>query len=262
MAMTRTAGRLFKARMSFRLRTLLLLVVVVAIGLGWEANIARRRMQAVRALSQWAALLRVYDDKMPFLWVPEGIRDSLPDGIRQRLFFWFQRYLHVSSPEGSDLIVQVVDGYEIPVIHEPIPEPPDPTPAQRDEIVAAIACLKELKSVQVPFELTDENLRTLSCLTELDCLGFETQRLTDAGVAQLTKLPKLRSLGMYSAAKDGLSPELIIKLNTLPDLEELLLGYKFGNEDVARMKAALPRVTFEIYSPVEQDQGQAAHPGK
>ena len=126
-----------------------------------------------------------------------------------------------------------------------------PTAAERKELVAAIATLTELPFVQVPLELDDDDLRTLSRLTEMETLGFDTRGLTDAGIASIQKFQKLNYLTISFDSPGCVSVEAIAKLKTLPHLE-FLSTTRLPQDIVARIKAALPHVDVAIEPLPEQ----------
>ena len=114
---------------------------------------------------------------------------------------------------------------------------------ERKQIVAAIATLTELPFVQVPFELDDDDLRTLMHLTGLEELTFKTRGLTDAGVASILKFRKIIDLTIDFDRPDCLPIDVVAKLSELPRLETVSTA-RLPNEMLARIKLALPRVRF------------------
>ena len=213
--MVPTRGRVFKIRWSFKMRTLLLLVAAIGIVCSWEANTLRQRARAVALLRGCGAFLRV--ESAPLSWLPERIRGPLSP--------WLDRY--------SDVTVELEFNSH---------SRGEPTRAERDGIIAAIATLNELWAVYVSFRIDDDNVRTLASMSDLEVLGFNTRGITDVAVGHLQKLRRLDPLSIYGGITDQMPTETIIKLNSLPRLYSLGLHGAFSREDAARLRTAFPRL--------------------
>ncbi|HEX3659759.1 MAG TPA: hypothetical protein VHV55_28500 [Pirellulales bacterium] len=243
MATAATSSRRFKFLRPFRLRILLALVSVGALLCGWEADRLHRRARAVALLNRWE--LWVEEEEPAFDGPPWSL---LPEWAYLWLLPWG------STCSGVSYLPRVC-GTSFP--GDP-PDPPpkdwdatgnwkarDPTPAERKQLVAAIATLTELPFVQVPFELDDDDLRTLSRLTDMEILGFKTRGLTAAGVASIQKLRKINSLTIDFDGPECVSLEAIAKLGRLPRLEWLSTA-RLPQGTIARIKVALPHVDVVI----------------
>jgi hypothetical protein len=234
-----------KCLRSFRLRTLLVLLSVVCLACGWEANRLHRRARAVELLNHWQQ------------WVSkEGVNVndepwcSLPEWAYGRLSPWLSNCVGIDSSPivcGAGQFFPPEPGSE-PRAKTRSEDHPEPTRAERKQLVAAIATLTELRFVQVSFELDDEDLATLSRLAGLETLGFTTERLTGAGIAQIQKLRKLNTLDLNFDSPVQVPVGTILSLRTHPTLQRLLINGPLRPEDLERVKAALPHVAVDACS--------------
>jgi hypothetical protein len=240
-AITNSDG--FRLCRRFGLCVLVVLVLIVAMLAAWQADRLRRRAQAVALLRQWD--LSVSDEALAFsgrFW------SLLPDWSHQWLSPWRSRYLLVETYPlvcGTSSLMESPDSETESWCKPTNRIPANPTPAERKLLVAAIATLTELQHVQLSLELDDEDLRSLSSLSDLESLTFKTRRLTGAGVAHLQKLRKLEALVLDFDSPDCLPVETVAELNELPCLQRLFVNGPMSPEDVSRVKAILPRVTME-----------------
>ena len=145
-------------------------------------------------------------------------------------------FIYQPSPAATDSSVNRADQRLRP-----------PTPAERKRLVAAIAELTELRFVQIDIELDDEDLKTLSSLGKLEFLGFNANHLTSAGMANLQKVPKIYRLEIHLGNRASVAPEAVTALARHPALELLNINGPLHPEDVARLKAAIPRVDVEVH---------------
>jgi hypothetical protein len=244
---TATAARQgSKCLRSIRLRTLLVLLSVVCLACGWEANRLRRRTQAVALLHEWGIHVTEEDrgaDDMPWRVLPTWASDWLSPWRRAYADLDSEITLRAtSSPSSTNCMVE---GWREPS-HRGAR---DVTPAERKALVAAIATLTELQSVQVSLELDDDDLGTLSPLKDLGILGFRSCQLTEAGVAQLRMHHKVHGLVVCFDRPDCVSVSAIAALRELTSLELLVLSGPIPRADVARLTAALPRVDVKVHAP-------------
>lgn len=230
----------------FTLRTLFILLSAACLACGFEANRLRRRAQAVALLNYWQQWVHqdfVHLNELPDNVLPDWAHEWLPDVCYQYLGVdAYPAVCGTRPPAGSG--------------PDPLPfeaverKPPEPTTAQRKELVAAMAVLKEMGYIQISFELDDEDLRALSVLEDLKMLSFKTRQLTEAGVAHIRKHSKLRSLFLDFDSPEHAPLKTMVQLGGLPRLESLVINGPISDADSARLRAALPQVEICPAAPV------------
>jgi hypothetical protein len=219
------------------LRGLLLLILAIALWLGWIVQKSRQQREAVAALQKFGGFVH-YDwefvdgpVKVPrgnSLWMPSwgkltsGRKPWAPDWMRRALGDeYFQSIAHVS------LYVDIKKGSA------------DSTwvnmgPA--DDALRKLTTQTSVRTLQIGGEqVTDENLSYVGQMTGLEELtiswGFH---LTDKGFVQLSGLKRLRILEVDHSKMTDASLEAIGKLTKL---EELRIGGKgFSDRGLAQIK--------------------------
>jgi len=83
----------------------------------------------------------------------------------------------------------------------------------------------------------DEDLENLEGLTGLETLGFDSDNVTDRGLAHIGKAATLKTLGFYSrnATDDGLE-----HLKSLTNLQELWVVARVSGDGLLELQKALP----------------------
>lgn len=233
-----------RRRLRLSVRAMLGLIVVVAVGLGWWANSARRQQAAVAAIRAYTPQAYVaYDDgyRMNELGTLVGSSNAPPDPWDP--IAWLERRL---GRDYFHTVVQVGFGAG-----------QRSSPAHRDAAVAATARLRGLRRLFLGMDvadadlahlqhhghltelviaapsprLTDAGLRTVGRLSNLEVLEVRDAAITDAGVAALATLTRLRTLRLGSLlAEFGPGCGLVRvdgrgfgALANLPDLAEVCI---------------------------------------
>jgi hypothetical protein len=187
--------RLFRL-LQFRLRTLLLLLAVLAIAFAWlgwavrEAELDSRRTQrqrqAVEAILAVGGIVE-YSDRAPAstsFWRPAWIRRCVSD-----------ESLH-------DVVAVRFDGAQMMVEQRRYDQPTS------EKFAAALARLGDLPALEhlelgIMLPMTDDDLSRISRLTHLRRLIIYGQQITDAGLEHLASLTGLERLSMdYTSVTD------------------------------------------------------------
>lgn len=132
--------------------------------------------------------------------------------------------------------------------------PPDRR--ERKQIVAAIAVLKEVRVLELSFELDDDDLTVLSCLSELEIFAFKTRGLTTKGIAQLHKLSKLYALEIEFDSANDVPVAVFEELAGHQRLKFLTLDGPILMPTAAKVADRLPRLYVEIQHPFNVMLGQ------
>jgi hypothetical protein len=202
-------------------RGLLVLVLAIALWLGWIANKAREQRQAVAALQKWGGFVH-YDwefvdgpVKVPrgnLLWKPTwgkltpGRKPWAPNWMRRAFGDeYFQSIVHVS------LYVDIQKGYASATWVNMGPA---------DDALRALATQTTVRTLQIGGkQVTDKNLSYVGQMTGLEELNISwAHELTDQGFLQLSGLKRLRILEVYLSKFTDTSMEAIGKLTKLEEL--------------------------------------------
>jgi hypothetical protein len=227
----------------FSLRALLFVFAILALPLCFEAYRQHRRLSAEAFLTERKLCV---------------VRHEFPIAEYPRPFFhwywhelpapWCIRYWKIMSPlcglrhcgyHSSDTWFreEVLDWIE-----EHGPPAPDPTPAERRQIIAAIAVLAELSEVVLTFPLDDDDLRVVATLPDLNDFSFKTQGLTESSIEHLLKIPLLFTLVIEYDRLDDVPIDVLTKLRAHAELDHLILNGPCRGEDLIRLQDALPYV--------------------
>jgi hypothetical protein len=219
------------------LRGLLLLVLAIALWLGWIVNQAREQRQAVAALQEFGGFVH-YDWEFVLgpvkvsrgnrIWKPSwgtltsGRKPWAPDWIRRALGDeYFQSIAHVS------LYVDIKKGLA------------DATWVNKgtaDGALRKLTTQTRVRTLQIGGnQVTDENLSYVGQITSLEELNISWGfHLTDKGFSHLSGLKRLRILFVDDSKMTDDSLEAIGKLT---DLEELRIGGEgFSDRGLEKIK--------------------------
>ncbi len=219
------------------LRGSLLLVLAIALWLGWIVHKARQQREAVAALQKFGGFVH-YDwefvdgpVKVPrgnLLWMPSwgkftpGRRPWAPDWMRRALGDeYFQSLAHVSL--YVDIKKGVADATWVNM-------------GPADEALRKLATQTSVRTLQIGGQqVTDENLSYVGQMTGLEELSISWgYRLTDKGFLQLSRLKRLRILYIDDSKMTDASLEAIGKLTNLEELR--IEGEGFSDRGLAQLK--------------------------
>jgi len=219
------------------LRGMLVLVLAIALCLGWIVHKARQQREAVAALQKFGGFVH-YDwefvggpvkvSRGNLLWMPSWGKFTpagkpwAPDWIRRALGDeYFQSLAHVS------LYVDIKKGSA------------DSTwvnmgPA--DDALRKLATQTTVRTLQIGGQqVTDENLSSVGQMTGLEELSISWGfHLTDKGFLQLSGLKRLRILDVDHSKMTDASLEAIGKLTKLEELR--IGGAGFSDRGLAHLK--------------------------
>ncbi len=215
----------------------MVLVLILAVFLGWRVNKARQQARAVAAVKSHGGWVH-YDYEFVSgkltpgsePWAPRWLRSILGDEFFQEI-------------EQVSLVYDDSTGtrYE------------NKNFATCDDLFAQLASQPGIKTLLLhATQATDEGLKHIGKLTGLESLYFwDATSITDAGVAHLAGLKNLKKVHI-SGSK--ITDESLILLSSLPMIEELSLqeGH-FSDKGFLRLKGqntlkqlATGRGTFEV----------------
>ncbi len=178
-----------RRRLRYSMRTLLVLVTVLCIWLGFVVSRAQRQRRTVEKIRRSDPHSTAYYD----------YQKEDPAALRGPE--WLRRWL------GDDYFQHVVS-VSIYLSHG------DVTP----DDLANLPELKQLFSVRMP--LTDDGMRTIARLQKLEWLAIYSDEFTDRGLEQLSSLTELEYL---SVSSDQITGEGLLPLAALPNLRMLTL---------------------------------------
>ena len=219
------------------LRGLLLLVLAIALGMGWVVHKARQQREAVAALQKFGGFVH-YDwefvkgpVKVPRgnrLWMPSWGKFAptrkpwAPDWLRRALGDeYFQSIVHVS------LYVDIQKGSA---------DSSWVNMGPADDALLELATQTAVRTLQLGGEqVTDQNLFYVGQMTGLEELtigwGFH---LTDKGFVHLSGLKRLRILDIDNSKMTDASLEAFGKLTNLEELQ--VAGEGFTDRSLARLE--------------------------
>ncbi len=190
---------LFRWRFQFGVRSLVVLVVAVAVPCSWltvKLREAERQRKAVEAIGKagWAVMYEYQLDETGVVILEREGEPPLPAWL----------------PLGEDLFFDVlaVVGYDFTEVG--------------DIALENVKGLKKLKGLSLSdTQITDTGLVHLDGLTDLTSLELADTEITDAGLVHLKRLKKLRVLSLYRAPVTDAG---LKHLKGLPNLELLELS--------------------------------------
>ncbi|MGD9720794.1 MAG: leucine-rich repeat domain-containing protein [Pirellulales bacterium] len=230
----------------FSLRTLLVLLTVVAVWLGFAADRAHRQRRIVAELRETRSVVE-YDWQQRDPSKPKPPRGTIREAPGPR---WLRKL--VGDEYFQHVVTVMVSEYR---------------PGAR--FLSHIDDLPELTNLQVVHAHTnDDDLRAIGRLRKLQFLlvtSLDRGGFTDAGVAHLAQLKQLENLtigspGLYSAGAPGMTGKGLRVLATLPKLRSLrVVGMGLTDEGIASLaqikqleylSVSVDRMTERGYAPL------------
>lgn len=236
-----------RPRFQYGLRSLLLLMLVVCLGLGWYVERVRRQRRAVALLADVRAIAEYYDSH----YGEPGFHRKVANDISV-----FESPTRVSERVESLLPTRLRDALGVDffrpvdslVLFEAVPECCRDLPGVRhaafphrvvDEDLINIGALRDLKRLLIVDScVSDAGMKLITQCRKLKCLEIACwhswlpseggqhywrwhQPITDAGLAPLADLRQLKQLTLRGAAVSGAG---LSCLSSMPDLEVLQLN--------------------------------------
>lgn len=208
----------FRWRFQYSLRSLMVLMVVVAIPCSWLAvEIKKARVQRKIVKLAWTVHYDFQQNK-PKENFDEPLQETYPE---ESSWLW--------SLLGKDFFASVTF-YETDIFH--------PLPLTDDDLVGLEGMTKLEWLCLERARITDDGLKHLKGLTHLKGLRLEGTGITDAGLEHLGRLRQLKRLDLGNTK---ITDAGVVHLEGLKQLEELILsGTQVTDAGVARLQKALP----------------------
>jgi hypothetical protein len=224
---------LFGRRFQFSIRSLLVLVVVVAVPCSWmavERERAKTQKEAVEAIQRSAGLV-FYDYQIGAPGVV--VRNSGPPGpaaLRSLLGDDFFAVV-IEASLGNGGIEQVGRLPHLRRLNISVPI--------KDADLVHVEGLSELRELDLGgLSITDAGLEHLRFLKQLQYLGIWGTKVTNAGLRHLKALSELRRLNLSDTRVTDAGLQYVMGL---PQLQELdLTSTKVTGEGVAKLQQTLP----------------------
>jgi len=230
------ASLVFRWQFQFTVRSLLVLVVAVAVPCSWlavemkKAEKQREAVEAIRTAGGWVE----YDyERDAYRRRTQNVEPPEPAWVRRLLGDdMFARVVGARLPAHAD-IVQLEDWPELWWLNL------DENTQVTDAGLAHLSRLNRLEQLGLDgTKVSDDGLVHLRGLSQLRWLGLARTQVTKAGLADLESLPQLESLEL--GGKE-VTDAWLFSLERLPHLRELhLVGTKITHEGVKRFRKALP----------------------
>lgn len=204
--------------LQYRLRTVLIVMTVVAVALAWWSHSARRQRDAVAALRKIGADIE-YDRSLP--WIGDKSEPNLPPCWPQ----WLLKRM------GEDYFARV---HSIQLARTQVTD-------------GDLAHLQQLGTVRGLFlfetRIGDGGLQHIKYLRSLEVLNLESTNVTDAGLAQIGGLSRLERLfikdtQVTDAGLEHLTGHTTLRNLCLPEESVTAVG-------VARLQKALPNCQIQ-----------------
>jgi hypothetical protein len=230
---------LLRRRLRIGLRGLMLAILVIGLWLGYRVNMAGKQLRAVAAVKAAGGRVRYADEfvmgpvNVPpgnAIWKPSWgtLTPSKGPSTAERLRRWigdeyFREIVHVSTFVDIEKGSATAPGLN----HPPL-----------DEMLHSLESQTGIRTLQLGGDtVTEKGLASIAQLTELnELLIWWGGGVTDAGVARIGRLPRLRQVDISLSA---LTDEGVGHLADLPALEELhLQGKKFTDASLAHLARA------------------------
>ncbi len=229
---------------SISLRTLLLLVAVLAIWLGWQTNRARKQRRAVAAVLERGGTVRY-------------LHQARTHPIRLENFHLSAFDIAIESP-GPDWLREFLgDDYFQDVIFVALEGTGNDG---GDQLAALVSGLPELEYLKLSScGLTDDGLRHLSSNTTLRILGIDRNQITDDGLRHLADLTRLESLDV--SMMEGITGSGFHYLADLEELRALDLQYTSLDGDYLHKLRGLTQLYKLMLSVSAIDDSHLEHVG-
>jgi hypothetical protein len=198
---------------------MMLIVLAVAIVLGWQANKIQDQARAVDAVQKYGGWVH-YDY--------EFVNGTLASGRAPWAPVWLRRVLGEELFRNVRQVSLVYDNSTGKRFDNPNIQP-------CDELLRKLAKLPGLQELLLHgTQVTDEGLRHIGRMTDLEKLFiWDARSVTDAGIKHLSDLKKLQYIHI---SKSNLTDDSLALLSGLPKIEGLSLQQNhFSDEGLARL---------------------------
>ena len=211
----------------FSLASLLILISVCGIWMGWRANRVRHQQRVVAAIGEIGGQVNFSEGSAADRWAPTWLRDWLGEDYFRRV-----TGIDLQGCEASDELVADIarlrDVQHLSLTQTKI----------TDQALHHLARLTKLKALSLGFNgITNASLEQLAPLDELIFLDLDVTEVTDDGLPALNELAKLYHLKLYGNPITDRGAEV---LSGIPTLGELDLGNTEITDEGIKHLAKLP----------------------
>jgi len=237
----------------FSLRTLLIVVVLLSLPLGWFVRQAQRQRKAVEAIRKAGGLVW-YDYELDEDGFSTGTEEPpTPAWLRELIgddFFLDVVGVGVAEDTGvGDVVLEHVKGLtklEYLVLGG--------SPITDDGLENAKGLTRLDGLVLLGTQVTDDGLEHLKGLTELEWLELSFTQVTDDGLVHLAGLERLKWLGLSRTDVTDRGLEHLKGLRELQQLE--LSGTQVTQQGIDELRKALPKcgIFMVVSEPKRKDQ--------
>lgn len=196
--------------LQFSLRTFLLAITLCGIWLGFRLYLARTQHAAVKAIQAAGGDVEYQNVKRPFVDNRYPPKLSWLDTQLGIDFFHDVEQVQLSGPAADNELL---------------------------EKVGALSGVRQLWISNHP-QITDEGMKHVKGLHNLESVGLLSTEITDAGILHLSSLPKIKTLDLAGSPITDRGLEHLAKLQSLESLH--LMGAEIsdaGMEHVARLSS-------------------------
>lgn len=225
-----------RVRLKISLRTLLVLIFVISLWLGWRVDKARRQQHAVAQVEKYNGYVRYDYEYADGKEIPNA-QPKAPKWLRRNLgddyFREVSRVIYVDQPLSDATLAPLTDLSAIEELcfltrmHDGLApvDPPSGLARLTESGLSRLEGLTRLRRLEFDdWELTGSKLRHLNHSTELEELKiFEGDRveggISDEGMPPLGAMPRLRVLSLWCRRITGSCLEPLRDSKSLEDLQ-------------------------------------------
>lgn len=247
-----------RSLLRFRLRTLLLAVLAISVGMGVYVNRVKRQQEsiaAVKRLGGWTYYDYEVDEKGEYdpqgeSWAPAWLRRVLPDDYLHSIVHVNMVYNddsggRLDNSQVTDEVLSHLDGFprlEMLLLKEM---------QASDAGLAHVGRLTRLKRLYIwdGNEVTDAGVAHLAGLRNLEYLHLSDSRIGDGSARVLAQLPRVTGLSLQG---NNITDAGCEHLGTMTQLTDLWIGCvderrsQIGDEGLAHLRNLTELSTLEI----------------